>query len=189
MESALIVSHSEKGNEIILSLLKAISCKKITIVKTCGEARRLSLEKNFDLYIINSPVQNESAEDLAREFIQNDISQVIFFVKNDIYDYTSNKLENHGIITVPKPINRNMLWMSLKLSKASYARIKNMQKITIKLTKKISDIRTIDRAKCLLISNLFLSEADAHKMIEKKAMDERKTRREIAEDIIKEHDI
>ncbi len=185
MESALIVSYTDKNSEPIIKILKTLAFKKITFANTCGEARRKILQQNFDLYIINSPVHNESGEDLAFELIKNDISQVVFFVKSDLYDYTSEKLERHGIITVSKPINRNMLYSSLKLSKAVYYRMKTLNKKATKLTKKLEDVRIVSRAKVVLISHLSMSEEQAHKHIEKKAMDMRKSKREVSENILK----
>ncbi len=185
MENALIISHTDKNSEPITKILKTLSFKKISFVSTCGEARRKVSEQNFDLYIINSPVHNESGENLALELINNDISQVVFFVKNELYDYTSEKLEQHGIITVSKPINKNMLYSSLKLSKAVYNRMKTLNQKTTKLTKKLEDIRIVSRAKVVLISHLNMSEEQAHKHIEKKAMDMRKSKREVSENILK----
>ena len=43
----------------------------------------------------------------------------------------------------------------------------------------------MSRAKCALIENMKLTEAEAHKYIEKQAMNSRKTRRELAEDILR----
>jgi len=54
-----------------------------------------------------------------------------------------------------------------------------------KLKQKIEDIRTIDRAKYLLISYLGLTEQESHRFIEKQAMDLRSTKRAIADGIIK----
>ena len=53
---------------------------------------------------------------------------------------------------------------------------------------KIEDIRIVDRAKCLLISYLGMSEPQAHKYIEQQAMDKRITKRECADRIIKTYD-
>ena len=47
------------------------------------------------------------------------------------------------------------------------------------------EIRIVNKAKWLLISELKMSEADAHRYIEKQAMDQCITKRSIAEDIIK----
>ena len=57
-----------------------------------------------------------------------------------------------------------------------------------KLTQKIEDVRIIDRAKCLLISYLKVNEQEAHRYIEKQAMDMRITRREVAEGILKTYE-
>ncbi len=188
LENALIVSHSDNGLESIAKMLKLISCKKIATAKTCGEARRLSLENSYDLYIINSPVQNDTGKNLAKEIVSYGVSQVIFIVKTDLYESMSSQVEDGGVITIPKPINKNMLWVSLKIAKATNSRLKNMQKINTKLTRKIEDIKIVDRAKYLLISYLSMSEEEAHKYIEKKAMDTRVSRREVAEDILKTYE-
>ncbi len=185
LQSALIISYADKNSEPIIKILKALSFKKIALVNTCGEARRKTMQQSFDLFIINSPVHNESGEDLAVELVKNDISQVVFFVKSELYDYTSEKLEQHGIITVAKPINKNMLYSSLKLSKAVYYRMKTLNQKATKLTKKLEDVRIVSRAKLVLIKHLNMSEEQAHKHIEKKAMDTRESRREVAENILK----
>ncbi len=184
MESALIVSQTDKNSEPIIKILKTLSFKRITFANTSGEARRKISDQTFDLYIINSPLHNDSGEDLALELIKSDLSQVVFFVKNELYDYTSEKLEHHGIITVSKPLNKNILYSSLKLSKAVYHRMKTLNQKTTKLTKKLEDVRIISRAKLVLITHLNMSEEQAHKHIEKKAMDMRASRREISENIL-----
>ena len=49
----------------------------------------------------------------------------------------------------------------------------------------MDEIKTVNRAKWLLISELKLSEPDAHRYIEKQAMDRCVPKRQIAEEIIK----
>ena len=50
------------------------------------------------------------------------------------------------------------------------------------------EIRLVDRAKCILIQYLDMTEKEAHRHIEKLAMDKRKTRREIAESILRSYE-
>ena len=57
-----------------------------------------------------------------------------------------------------------------------------------RLLQKIEDIRLVDRAKCLLVQHLAMSEADAHRYIEKQAMDSRVPRVRVAEDILKTYE-
>ena len=58
-----------------------------------------------------------------------------------------------------------------------------------KVEQRIEDIRIVNRAKCLLIQYTRLTEEEAHRFIEKQAMDRRLTKREIAEEILRQHDI
>ncbi len=53
------------------------------------------------------------------------------------------------------------------------------------LMKKIDEIRLVDRAKCLLIEKFHYSEEKAHYTIEKKAMDNRLSRLQVAKIIIR----
>ena len=61
-------------------------------------------------------------------------------------------------------------------------------KESAKLEQKLEDMKIISRAKLLLIVNSDVSEEEAHKIIEKQAMDMRKSRVEIAKDIIKKYE-
>lgn len=56
------------------------------------------------------------------------------------------------------------------------------------LQEKMTDIRTINRAKWLLIEQLRMTESEAHYYIERQAMDTRLSRREVAENIIRSYD-
>lgn len=185
MNSALIVSASEKGNTTITEMLKALFIDEIISVETCGEARRRLALRDFDLVIINAPLKDETGEDLSRYVAQTGASQVILLVKNEVFDAVSSVCEGDGVLTVAKPVNRAVLWSAFKLASATRNRLRRVQDENSQLLQKIEDIRIIDRAKCLLISYLRMSEKDAHRYIEKQAMDMRSTKREVAEGILK----
>ena len=57
-----------------------------------------------------------------------------------------------------------------------------------RLKETIGDLKLIDRAKCALIQYLNMTEADAHRFIEKSAMNRRVSRREIALEILKTYE-
>ena len=185
MESALIVSSTGKSAALFTELLKEASVEQITILNSAGEARRLLLDKDFDLVIVNSPLQDESGEDLSRHVALKSLSQVILAVRNELFNAVSAVCEEDGVLTISKPINRDVMWSALSLAKSARNRIMRIQAENTKLKQKIEDIRIIDRAKCSLISYLNLSEQEAHRFIEKQAMDLRSTKRAIAEGILK----
>ncbi|MDF2686746.1 MAG: response regulator, partial [Clostridia bacterium] len=65
IESVLIVSSSDKGNEALSQLLKSTSYTNITVAQNGGEARRLLSQDEFDLVIINSPLSDEFGHELC----------------------------------------------------------------------------------------------------------------------------
>lgn len=187
-ENGLVVCNSEKNAGFFIDTLNLVSCSKITIVKTCGEARRILLERDFDICIINSPLLDESGERLAKDVATTYACQVLLVIKMENYDAISAKVEDFGVATIGKPINRNMFLTSLKFLKASSNRLKKVKNENNKLTQQIKDIKLVDRAKCLLIAHTSISEVEAHKYIEKQAMNLRLAKREIATDIINKYE-
>lgn len=188
MESALIVSHSEKTLVFFTDMLRSVSCYNIIAASTCGEARRLLLQRDFDLCIIDAPLFDESGEQLSRHISAKGVSQAILVVSAECCEEVSHAVEDYGVITVSKPINKNLFWSALKLARAAQSKLKVMKSEDKKLAQKIEDIRIVDRAKCILISYLNMSEPEAHKYIEKQSMDMRITKRAIAEGILKNYE-
>lgn len=185
MDSALIISYSEKSVNYLTDILTEASVRNITTVSNAGEARRLLIEKDFDLCVINAPLPDEFGESLARNIAAKEVSEVILIVKSELFDEVSVRVEEHGVITIAKPIGKALLWNALKLAFATHERIKAIKRENKKLIQKIEDIRIVDRAKCILISHLSLTEPEAHRYIEKQAMDMRQPRRKVAEEILK----
>jgi len=188
MESAMIVSISEKGMAFIEEILSAVSIRNVTTLHSCGEARRMLLEKDFDLVIVNSPLRDESGESLSRYIASKGVSQVILLVKSELFDAVSAVCEEDGVLTISKPVNRTVFWSALKLAGSTQNQLKRVHAENSKLKQKIEDIRIIDRAKYLLISHLNLSEQEAHRYIEKQAMDMRITKRAVAEGLLKTYE-
>ncbi|MGI6777730.1 MAG: ANTAR domain-containing response regulator [Acetivibrionales bacterium] len=185
MDSALIISYSEKSAAYLTEILTEASVTNIVTVPNAGEARRMLVEKDFDLCIVNAPLLDESGESLARNIAEKEISEVILMVKAELFDEISDRVEEYGIITIAKPISKSLLWNAIKLAQATHKKIKAMQSENKKLIQKIEDIRIVDRAKCVLISHFSITEPEAHRYIEKQAMDMRLTRRKVAEEILK----
>ena len=188
MESALIVSHTQTSIAFFTDMLNAASCSRIVSVSSCGDARRLLPERDFDVIIINAPLRDESGESLARHIAGKGISQVILIVKTEHFEAISAATEDDGVFTIEKPMNKTIFWSVLKLAKAGRSRMRRLQAENNKLSQKIEDIRIIDRAKYILISYFKITEKEAHRLIEKQAMDMRITRREVAEGILKTYE-
>jgi response regulator NasT len=188
MESALIISDSEKDTALFTALLNAACVHQIVCQESVDSARRLALEKNFDLVIVNAPLADESGENFSRFVASKGVSQVILFVKEESFDSVSAVCGEDGVLTISKPVEKTVFWHALSVVKSVQGRVKKLQAENAQLRKKIEDIRIIDRAKCLLISYTRMSEQESHRYIEKQAMDMRSSRRIVAEGILKKYE-
>lgn len=188
MDSVLIVAGSEKGKAVLKELLTMdSSCGEIITVNNGSEARRFLIERDCDLCIINAPLKDEFGTELAMHIAGKGISQVMLMIRNELADEISAKVEEFGVFVVSKPISRSFFWSAFKLVTAAHNRMLTLQSKNVQLQNKIDDIKLIDRAKCLLIQFLDVTEPEAHRFIEKQAMDKRITKKEIAEAILKKY--
>ena len=116
MDSALIISYSEKGSAYLKEILSEASITNVTTVSNAGEARRLLIDKDFDLCIVNAPLPDEFGESLARNIAGKETSEVILIVKSELFDEVSDRVEEYGVITVAKPISKSLFWNALKVA-------------------------------------------------------------------------
>ena len=188
MDSALIVSETKTNIDFFTKMLHAAACNRIVSVSLCGDARRLLLERDFDLIIINAPLRDEFGENLARDIAAKGFSQVILLVKGEYFEEISAITESDGVFTLKKPISKSIFRSALKLARAGYNQINRLRAENSRLAQKIEDIRIIDRAKCILISCFNITEQEAHRFIEKQSMNMRITRKEVAKGILKTYE-
>lgn len=184
MENALLLSGSQKGREGLTQLLKENGFLTAAVCENGGEARRTLIQNDFSLVVINTPLTDEFGHELALTVAQTTSAGVVMLVKNEFADDISAKVENDGVLVIAKPLNRLIFSQTIKLAASVRRRLIGLQNENIKLQNKIEEIRLVNRAKCTLIQYLGLTEAQAHRYIEKQAMDMRQTRRETARSIL-----
>ncbi len=186
--SALVVSKSEKTADTLSAVLKTNAFSKVLRADSAGAARRMTLKQPVDVVVINTPLADDFGTQLAMDLSEKNMG-VLVFVKKDVYDPVSYKLEEYGIVTLPKPVERTALNQSLKMLKAMGVKLAKLEAQKSSLESKMREIRLVNRAKWLLISHLSMSEEEAHRYIEKEAMDACVKKSEIAENIIKTYEV
>lgn len=187
--SVLIVSGVSEGTEIIVNLLPKSEFAPIISASNAGEAKRLLISQTFDIIIINTPLSDEFGSELALDIAENTYSGVVLMVKAELFDEVSCNVEQQGIFTVVKPISRQMVYQAIKLLIAVREKIRKTEEKNVTLKSKMEAIRIINHAKWVLIEKQNLNEAAAHRYIEKQAMDQRLSKREVAENILKKYNI
>lgn len=183
--SVLIVTALERFTDSIMPLLPMTDYWPVQTASSVAEARRWLADTEFDIVLINTPLPDDFGMHLAIDICTGSGAGVLLLVKNDHYNEIYSKVVRYGVITLSKPTNRQMVAQNLRILCATRERIRQMQAKQATVEEKIKEIRLVNRAKWLLIECLNMTEAEAHRYIEKQAMDLRISRREAAENIIK----
>jgi response regulator NasT len=186
MLRVLVVSSTAKGAESLSSLIREYEGYiDIATSTSCSEARRMILDNEYDLVVINAPLADESGEELASMITGQTLSGVIMVVRNEYMETMETIMGASGVLVVAKPIIKQLFFQTLGLARSMRRRLTLLQNENDKLQKKIEEIKRIDRAKWTLIQNLGMDEQQAHRYIEKQAMDLRKSRYDVASAILK----
>ncbi len=185
MERVLIASSTQKTHASLDRFLSScgFQCRPVH-VGSGAEARRAMVDGDFDMILINAPLPDEFGHELARNAAKNTIAGVLLLVKAESSDPVAEEVESDGVFVVPKPLPRTVFLQALHMARATKARLSGLMSENRKLQKRIEDIRLVDRAKCLLIECCSMTEPEAHSYIEKKAMDQRISKKQVAQDII-----
>ncbi len=187
--TTLLVGSSEKSQALLQTLLNGTGFSQCTLSQNGAEARRILTQGDYSLVIINTPLTDEPGIDLAVKTAQSTLSGVILLVKAEMADVIAQKVEDSGVLVVAKPVSRPLFDQALRLSMTARNRMLMLQNQNEKLQKKIEEMRMVDRAKCALIQYLRMTEQQAHRHIEKQAMDTRQTKMQVARDIVNTYEM
>ena len=152
--SVLLVSSSPKFNESMLALLPESRFYPVAAVSDVSSARRRLLESKYDI------------------------------VKAEHYPDINGRVSPFGVLVLPKPASSQTVSQSLQLLCGTRERLRRMEQKTASIEEKMEEIRIINRAKLLLMEQLKMTEKEAHRFIEKQAMDRCVTRITIAQSIL-----
>lgn len=183
--SLLVVSKSEKFDASLRAMLPEGVFDPVVSVSGLATAKRTLLERTFDLVLINGPLPEDPGMRFAVDVSRTDGTAALLLVPAENYEDTRARAVGCGVFTLPKPVSRPTMELALDWLCTVHHRLCAAGQKTATVEEKIREIRLVDRAKWLLIGHLGMSEEEAHRYIEKQAMDRCTTRREIAESILR----
>lgn len=182
--SVLLVSASAKFNSVVPSLLPESRFRPFRVAKDVAAARRYLLEERFDIVMINAPLPDDFGTRLALDLCDSSGTAVLLLVKAENFPDVNALVSPYGVLTLSKPTSAAVIAQSLQLLCGTRERLRRMEQKAASIEEKMEEIRIINRAKCLLIEQLRMTEQEAHRYIEKQAMDRCVTKRVIAENIL-----
>ena len=186
--AVLIVSAAEKFISTTMTLLPMTDYYPVDTAKSVGAARRALLERSYDIVIVNAPLPDDFGMQLAIDVCNDSAAGALLLVKSELYDDVYARVVEFGVLTLSKPTSQSVMTQSLRTLCAMRERMRRAEEKQASVEEKIEEIRLINHAKWLLIQCLSMTEADAHRYIEKQAMDTRRSKRAVAENIIKTYD-
>ena len=165
----MIVSANAKVIDFVKSLLPQYKFYPVIVTSNAAEARRTLRRTPIDIIIIDTPLSDEFgtklAEDLSFEYA------VAVIVKPELVERTAYKLEPNGVITLSKMLQKSILLQTLMILASSVSKMRQLRKDNSDLKLKLRELKLVTEAKSLLITEMGMTENDAHRYIEKTAMD------------------
>lgn len=183
--SVLIVSSSKSFDSVLSALLPDSGYSPVITVLGVSAAKRAVARRSFDFIIINAPLPDEFGAEFAIDACSAKETVVLLFVRSEVYSETYHKVAGHGVFTLPKPTSRQTIIQALHWMASARERLRKIQAKTLSVEEKMAEIRLVNQAKWILIRERNMDEPQAHRFIEKQAMDLCMPKGKVAEDIIR----
>ena len=184
MGRALIVSAGANSNEYIAARLSEMGYSRPVIIPSGAEARRRMSESDFELIVVNAPLPDEFGHELCITAVEQTDAGVVFLVKAAQAEQLLAPLNEQGVLLLSKPFSNTLFLQAIHLASASNHRLQLLRQENARMQEKIAQVRLVSHAKCCLVEREQMNEDAAHRYIEKRAMDTRRSRAEIAQEIL-----
>ena len=182
-----INAKTEEACKVVSSALTDLSAD----IVLCGSDETAAAEdlSAYDALLVSVPLRSEFGLDFVAEASKRTSAPIIVLASANIAEDVQRRIKFTGAFVLAKPFSRSVLTQTVKMAAVAKENIDRLVREKTELQGKLDDVRIIDRAKCLLIQYLNMTEEQAHKHIQKMAMDTRRSQREVAEDILKTYSV
>lgn len=180
----LVVTASKMFRSSAAEILSDTQCTAVQFVSDVSAAKRAVAEKDFDFVIVNAPLPDDAGIRFALDTSDQRNAVVLLMLPPDLYAESSDRAIRHGVFLLPKPISRNGFLTAVSWLSSARELVRRSEQKIQSVDEKMKEIRVVNRAKWLLIERRQFTEADAHRYIEKQAMDRCMTRLAVAQEII-----
>lgn len=185
-KSIVIFSEQSETLDNITLAAGEFGFSDISVSEADGAVKLVS-EKSFDMVFINAPLGNVYGLDIAAAACKNGCG-VILAAPSKHCGEIAKKLGCMNVFILPRPLSKAMLLQTFRFVALTTRNEAELCGEKTRLEQKLQDVKLIDRAKCVLVEVLKMSEADAHRQIQKQSMDRQVPQVVIAQDILKTYE-
>ncbi len=182
--SALVVSSTAKFFDAVSELLPNGLFCPVDLAGSPAEARQIARERNYDTMFINASPGDAEAKRLSLDAAAAGAIVLLLLPAAEL-DIMREELRDGGVLTLSKPVSLGAVAQAADHMCTVAKLLGAGRRSAAKAEARLEDVSIINRAKWLLIDNLKMTEAEAHRYIERQAMDRCVTRRQVAEGILK----
>ena len=189
MERILLVSATEKSRTMLSQFLTSCGVQAQHAPASSGaEARRMLVDGLFDLILVNTPLPDEFGHEVCINAVEKTDAGVVFLVKAAQAEQLLGPLSEQGVLLLSKPFSTAFFVQAMHMAAASNHRLQLLRQESARMQEKIAQVRLVSHAKCCLVEREQMSEDAAHRYIEKRAMDTRRDRTEIAQEVLENYE-
>ena len=178
-----------QGQDKLRQMLASVQFGDVVTLKGAVEARRLTIGDAYALALINAPLPDETGLELAIDIARTTTAAVILLVKADLAPMINDPATEAGVLIVTKPVLPQLFEQTVRVGLACRNRMLLYKSENEKLQKKYEELKIIDRAKCLLIEHMRITEEEAHRVLEKEAMNSRLPRVRVAKQVLERFEL
>lgn len=142
------------------------------------------MTQSISVIIIDTPLSDGLSLDFATECAEKKFYAVLLLSKDDLFAQIKEKTSPYEVFTLSEKTEEAALLQSLIVLVSTAKKLQKIKNENNEQKDKAQELKFISRAKMILISSFGMNEEQAHKYIEQRAMESRKTRKAIAEGII-----
>ena len=184
---AIIAAASEDIRASLSSMCAEADITDITVTDG-GSLKEFFAENPYDIALLVLPFEERFGADTAAFLSKSYDTEIIAFVPSKLYDDVCSKLARSGLLILPKSAPRALIINALRNAVHTKEKLDGLREEKQTLTEMVNEMKLVNRAKCVLIEYLRISEKEAHRQMQKRAMDQRITLSEVAADILKTYE-
>jgi AmiR/NasT family two-component response regulator len=147
-------------------------------------AIRLAHEENPDLVIMDIKMPGLDGLSAAEHIVSEDLSAVLVLTAFSQRDLVRRAADAGAIGYLVKPFQKSDLVPAIEVALARHAELAAVKRESEDLSDRLETRKVVDRAKGRLMDEQKMTEAEAFRTLQKRAMDERRPMREVAGDVI-----
>ena len=150
-----------------------------------GEAAiRLAKEAAPDLVIMDIKMPGLDGLAAAERIVGEELAAVLILTAFSQKDLVQRAAEAGAMGYLVKPFQKSDLLPAIEVALARHSELTTLKKESASAAEQLESRKVVDRAKGRLMDERGMSEADAFRTIQKRAMDERRAMRDVAQEFL-----